>query len=260
MSQATNGNARIRGRTRRILGIDFFNDAIDVAVAQAMQGGLVLAPSGPGLAVDLVKTQSYRDAAAAADLVLVDSSALVLFWRVLTRETLNRISGLMFLRAFLQQEELKAQGTVFWVMPSEADAQRNFRWLEAQGYRIAPGDCYVAPRYAAGAVADDELLQRLESRKPRVVVIAIGGGIQEQLGHFLCQRLSYRPGVLCLGAAIAFLSGGQAKIPHWADSLMIAWMLRVLHSPRRFGGRYLKAWALLPLLWRNRERMPPLRG
>jgi N-acetylglucosaminyldiphosphoundecaprenol N-acetyl-beta-D-mannosaminyltransferase len=259
MSQAIDGNARIQGRTRRILGIDFFNDSIEVALAQAMQGGLILAPSGPGLAVDLVKTQSYRDAAAAADLVLVDSSALVLFWKALSGETLIRISGVMFLRAFLRQEELKGAGTLFWVMPSQEDAQWNFRWLEAQGFTIDPEDCYIAPQYDADAVADEELLRRIESRMPRFVMIAVGGGIQEQLGHFLRMRLPYRPGVLCLGAAIAILSGGQARIPHWIDALMIAWLLRVAHSPTRYGGRYIKAWALFPLLWKNRERMPPLR-
>ena len=260
MSQSNNGSHAIRGKTRRVLGIDFFTDAIELSVAQAMQGGLVLAPSGPGLAVDLVKSQPYRDAVAAADLVLVDSSALVLFWRMFSGETLNRISGLMFLRVVLQQEELKREGAMFWVMPSEEDARRNLGWLKAQGFALSPEDYCVAPHYGAGAVADDALLQRIESRKPRVVMIAIGGGVQEQLGYFLCQRLSYRPGVFCLGAAIAFLSGGQAKIPAWADTIMLAWLLRVAYSPRRFGSRYWKARALFPLLWRYREEMPPLRG
>ncbi len=225
-----------------------------------MEGGLVVAPSGPGLAVDLVNSQAYRDAVSSADLVLVDSSALVLFWRLFSGVKLSRISGLMFLREFLRQEELKAPGAVFWVMPSGEEARRNAGWLQSRGFRSSPGDFYVAQFYGGGALADPELLAIIESRKPRVVMLAIGGGVQERLGHFLVQRLSYRPGVLCLGAAIAFLNGGQARIPAWADTFMIAWLVRVLSSPRRFAGRYWKAWALFPLLWRNRERMPPLRG
>ena len=165
----------------------------------------------------------------------------------------------MFLRAVLLRPELKKEGAVFWVMPSQEEARRNFEWLGKQGFRNSPEDCYIAPHYG-GAVGDDELLRRIETRKPRIVVLAIGGGVQEQLGHFLARRLSYRPGIFCTGAAIAFLSGGQANIPAWIDTIMLAWLWRILYSPRRYAGRYWQAWGLFPILWRNREKMPPLRG
>jgi exopolysaccharide biosynthesis WecB/TagA/CpsF family protein len=248
------------GRTSRILGIDFFSGPIDSAIARAMRGGLVLAPSAPGLSDDLVHSQAYRDAVADADLVLVDSSALTLFWRLFTGESLRRISGLMFIREFLRQPELKEPGAVFWVMPSDEEARRNIAWLAEQGFRSTHEDYYVAPRYGTGAIADEALLAFIDARRPRVVLLAIGGGVQERLGHLLKQRLPRGTSILCLGAAIAFLTGGQARIPAWADTIMLAWLVRVLHSPRRFARRYWKAWALFPLLWTNREKMPPLRG
>jgi N-acetylglucosaminyldiphosphoundecaprenol N-acetyl-beta-D-mannosaminyltransferase len=250
----------IQGRTRKILGIRFFTDAIDIAVAQAMQGGLVLAPSGPGLAVDLVNTKSYRDAVAGADLVLVDSSALTLFWLMFSGESLQRISGLKFLRALVRKEELKKRAPVFWVMPSDEESRRNMKWLKAHGYEESPDNCYVAPRYSVDSIVDFELLRRIEAQRPKVVMIAIGGGIQEPLGHFLSRNLSYRPTIFCLGAAIAFLTGGQANIPRWGDALMLGWLFRIMYSPRRYAKRYWKAWALFPLLWSNRENMPPLKG
>jgi len=252
-------NQPIRGKTRKVLGIRFFNDALDVAVAQSLEGGLVLAPSGPGLAVDLVNTPSYRDAVAGADLVLVDSSALTLGWLMFSGETLSRISGLRFLRALVLKQELKKRSPVFWVMPSDEESRRNLAWLETQGFQNSPENCYIAPKYDVAAIVDEELLLRIEAQRPRVVMIAIGGGIQEPLGHFLSQRLSYRPSIFCLGAAIAFLSGGQANIPQWADSLMLGWLFRVMYSPRLYTRRYWQAWALFPLLWTNREKMPPLR-
>ena len=246
--------------TRRILGIDFYTGPIDSAVELAMRGGLVLAPSAPGLSDDLVHSQAYRDAAADADLVLVDSSALTLFWRLFTGESLQRISGLMFIREFLKQPALREPGAVFWVMPSEEEASRNIAWLAEQGFQSTHEDYYVAPRYGAGAISDEALIARIEDRRPRVVLLAIGGGVQERLGHLLKHRLPTGTAILCLGAAIAFLTGGQARIPAWADTIMLAWLVRVLHSPRRFARRYLRAWALFPILWRNRERMPPLRA
>ncbi len=50
--------------------------------------------------------------------------------------------------------------------------------------------------------------------------------MQERLGYALRKQLSYKPAILCLGAAIAFLSGGQANIPNWADRLMLGWLFR----------------------------------
>ena len=61
---------------------------------------------------------------------------------------------------------------------------------------------------------------------------------------------------MCLGAAIAFLTGGQANIPPWADKLIFGWLLRLLSNPRKFWRRYWEALRLAPLLWRWRARAP----
>jgi len=242
---------------RRVLGVDFFIGTLDEAVARALQGGLVVAPSAPGLAVDLVRSPAYRRALQTADLALTDSGFMVLLWRLFTGERLPRHSGLKFLRAMLARPELKRPGAVFWVMPSAEESTRNRAWLETQGVPVTPDDVYVAPAYAAtGELGDDTLVARLEARRPQVVMLAIGGGVQERLGDALRARLSQRPAILCLGAAIAFLTGGQASIPPWADRLMLGWLLRLATNPRRFWRRYWEALRLAPLLWRWRERAP----
>ena len=54
---------------------------------------------------------------------------------------------------------------------------------------------------------------------------------QERLGLYLKQRLSYRPAIHCIGAAIGFLSGDQVYIPVWADALGMGWLYRTLADP-----------------------------
>ena len=78
---------------RRILGVDFFIGTIEQATDRALAGGLVVAPSAPGLAVDLVKSPSYREALTTADLAITDSGYMVLLWRLFTGEKLPRHSG-----------------------------------------------------------------------------------------------------------------------------------------------------------------------
>ena len=239
--------------TRRVLGVDFFVGTIEAATERAVSGGgLVVAPSGPGLAVDLVKSPAYREALTTADLAITDSGWMVLLWRWLTGEKLPRHSGLKLIRAVLAREDLKAPGAIFWVMPSPEESARNLAWLQAQGFAVTEADTYLAPHYAPGPIHDEELLRRIEARRPRVVMLALGCGLRAQLG--------YRPGILCLGAAIAFLTGGQASIPPWADRLFLGWLLRLASSPRKFWRRYWDALALAPLLRRYRERLPELRA
>ncbi len=246
--------------TRRILGIDYFIGSVEQAVAKTLAGGLVVAPSGPGMAVDLVHSAEYREAVQSADLALTDSGYMILLWRLFTGEKLPRLSGLRFIRALLDEPALKAPRGSFWIMPSATESARNRQWLEARGYPLSDDDLYIAPFYGSARIDDPELIARIEARRPRVVMLCIGGGIQERVGCYLRRELSYRPGITCLGAAIAFETGGQASIPPWADRLMLGWLLRILSDPRKFGKRYAASIRLAPLLYRHRERLPPLRG
>jgi len=242
---------------RRILGVDFFTGEIDAAVGVVLShGGLVVAPSAPGLAVDLVKSASYREALTTADLAITDSGFMVMLWRAFTGEKIPRHSGLKLIRAVLARPELKTPGAVFWVMPSAEEDTRNRAWLVARGFPVTVEDVYLAPHYKAGAVIDDELVRRIEARRPRVVMLAIGGGVQERVGLMLRENLTVRPAILCLGAAIAFLTGGQIAIPRWADKLILGWLFRLASNPRKFWRRYWEAISLAPLVWRYRERLP----
>ncbi|HWB54482.1 MAG TPA: WecB/TagA/CpsF family glycosyltransferase [Tepidisphaeraceae bacterium] len=176
-----------------------------------------------------------------SDLALTDSGYFVLLWRLLKRERLPRISGLSYLRALLTLPEFCAAGATFWVMPSHQSAETNRSWLSGQNCPVSREDCYVAPYYDRGDLEDSALLGLLEVRRPRFVVICLGGGVQERLGYFLRNRLGYRPAIICTGAAIAFLSGDQSTIPGWVDRLFMGWFLRIIGNPRRFLPRYIRS-------------------
>jgi UDP-N-acetyl-D-mannosaminuronic acid transferase (WecB/TagA/CpsF family) len=240
--------------TEQILGIRFFVGSISDACERAAQGGLVLAPSGPGLSHDLLREPNYRAALEAGDLVLTDSSLLVLLWWLRTGRRMPRNSGLAFLRVCLRNQIERS--SVLWVMPNEAEMRRSLGWLKGTGLRATEDDCYIAPFYGPGPVADCRLLELIERRRPEVVMIAIGGGVQERLGLHLRNALTYRPSILCLGAALAFLSGGQVRIPRWVDRWMLGWLWRVASDPLTYGPRYWRAFRLGPLVFRHGRNAP----
>ena len=174
------------------------------------------------------------------------------------RERLERVSGLAYLKHLLKRPELRHFGKVAWIMPSLAARDRNLAWLQTMGHATGPDDCYLAPVYpSAGELHDGVLLAWIQARRPRHVIIALGGGVQERLGWFLKQNCTYAPGIHCAGAAIGFLSGDQVHIPDWVDRYFLGWLLRCLHRPVRFTPRYIKAARLAWLLWRYRGKSPP---
>ncbi len=278
--------------TRPILGVPFYTGDFPGLLARTRRGGLFVVPSAPVLA-GLAGDPAHRAAVEGADLALTDSGLMVLLWRGLRRERLPRYSGLKFLRALLAEPDFRAPGRTFWVMPGAEDAAANLAWLNGQGFALSEADTYLAPMYPrTGALADPALLAAIRARRPAYVMLNLGGGVQERLGHYLREELGkreakaeagdlkpesaggdpglapapqaagssprdsappYRPALICTGAAIAFLSGRQADIPVWADRLMLGWLIRCLRSPRQYVPRYWAAFRLVPLLWRHGE-------
>jgi N-acetylglucosaminyldiphosphoundecaprenol N-acetyl-beta-D-mannosaminyltransferase len=242
-------------RFQQILGVRFFvGDAHGAISEVSRKGGLVVVPAAPALK-NLAVDKGYREALLGADFAIADSAFMVLVWNLIDSNRIPKLSGLKYLRALVAQPEFQTLGNTFWVMPTPAGAQRNLRWLRQNGVDVANEDVYLAPIYGQ-AISDDELLARIEERRPRHIILGLGGGTQERLGLFLKQRLSYRPAIHCIGAAIAFLSGDQVHIPVWADALYLGWLYRTMADPRRFVPRYWDARHLAPLMLKYRDRLP----
>lgn len=244
--------------TCRVLGIDIANLSISQAVETASLGGLVLAPSAPGLC-DLAEDEDYCQSLYKSDMNLPDSGLAILLVRVLGLGKLHRTSGLGFLEALLDRPEAKKTQATFWVMPSWESMECNLDWLRSRGLPVSTDDCYIAPVYPKrGEVQDESLLKLLQGLKPRFIFICTGSGTQEKLGLWLKETLSGKPTICCIGAAIGFLSGDQVRIPAWADRMCLGWLFRCLSSPRKFVPRYAAALRLVWLAFRYRDQ-PPLR-
>ena len=72
-------------------------------------------------------------------------------------------------------------------------------------------DCYLAPHYSGGLIVDDALVEIAMRRKPRHVVVCLGGGTQERVGLMLKRECDFRPSIHCIGAAIGFLTGNPSS-------------------------------------------------
>lgn len=239
---------------RQILGVNFYVGDVQGAIRRLASGGLLVVPAAPALK-NMAWNEEYREALTNADVAIADSAFMVLLWNFMERDSIPRLSGLKYLQELLRQDEVRLPGNTFWVMANRSSAQTNLKWLRSQGIDVPKDHIYEAPMYDS-KIEDPQLIERLEALRPRHIVVAIGGGTQERLGLYLKRNLSYEPAIHCTGAAIAFLSGDQVRIPNWADRLYLGWLFRCFSSPRRFVPRYLSAPQLIPLLWRYRDQLP----
>jgi UDP-N-acetyl-D-mannosaminuronic acid transferase (WecB/TagA/CpsF family) len=272
---------------QRILGVRFFDGAAPDAVDYITRfGGYTVVPAAPAL-VKIEDDPTYRRTLVEADLAIADSGFMVLLWRLLQRRTIARISGLNYLRILLAKPELRERGSIFLVLPHQSSLEKTLVWLREEGFEIANDDCYIAPKYqrsevppspgfgvagrdqgsevphqsssASDNAEDRALLTILEARKPKHIIIGIGGGTQEKLGLYLREHLSYRPAIHCVGAALAFVTGDQKPIPMWADRVYLGWFLRLARAPHHYARRFAPAFRLPGMIWRFGSEMPPLK-
>ena len=169
---------------QRILGIRFFVGSAEEAVQIGLRGGLVVVPAAPAL-IELQTNEYYREAVFNADLAITDSGLMVLVWRVLTGKKIPAVSGLKFLKLLFELKALQSREAVLWIMPNAAARDQNLNWLRSQGCNFTESDCYLAPHYSSGRIVDDTLVEMAVKRKPKHIVVCLGGGTQERVGLML---------------------------------------------------------------------------
>lgn len=240
----------------RVLGIDFINEPVGKVVeVLKKEGGLMVVPAAPAL-VNIKADKAYYESLLAADLAIADSSYMAIWWNFFRRPRINRISGLEFLRVFLYDKEIIASNDILLVNPTIKEAEANKQLLNSIGFRLSEKNQYQAPFYDKKNVHDNELLEKIKALRPRFIIINIGGGTQEKLGAWIKSHLDYKPGIVCTGAAIAFLTGHQANIPHWADKLHLGWFMRCISEPKLYVPRYWNSFKLAGTILRFGSREP----
>jgi len=230
-----------------IFCIHFINGDYKTAISLLKKGALMVVPAAPALAT-IKEDQLYYNALLNSDFAIPDSGLMVLVLKIFKFIRIKKLSGLAFLDKFLNENILKENHCLFLVDPNEKEATINQKYLKSLRILIKDDDHYIAPFYNKDNIVDYVLLKLIEEKKPKYILINLGGGVQERLGSFLKNNLSYQPGILCTGAAIAFFTGQQVFIPRWVDKLFLGWLWRCFSNPHVFIPRYLKGFKFILML------------
>ena len=228
----------------RFFGINFIEGDFKNIKFLLDKGGMLVLPAAPALA-NIYSDKSYHKALKHADIALFDSGFFCLLLRIFKGIKIKKYSGLKFLTQFLKSLK-NCSDKILMINPSYNEQLLNKKYLKLK--KINNSNHYVAPFYNKNNVNDLKLLKMIKKDKPRYIVINLGGGVQELLGSYLKSNLAYKPSIICSGAAIAFLTGQQAKIPLIFDKFYLGWLVRIIFNPSVFISRYIKAFKLIFLM------------
>ena len=233
-----------------IFGIRFINGSYIDAMERLRNGGFMVVPSAPGLAT-LGSDLQYTKAVQNSDFAIPDSGFMVLLYRIFKGKRIRKLSGAMFIKLFVNEPFLKDKNKIFLVDPNIEESKLNHNYLNGVGIPLSRKNQYIAPIYDKTAIVDTQLLYILENlkEKPKFILINLGSGVQERLGYYLKNYLSFTTGIICSGAAIAFLTGAQAKMPNWVEKIYCGWLCRIIQNPKQYTMRYIKAFKLIYIFY-----------
>jgi N-acetylglucosaminyldiphosphoundecaprenol N-acetyl-beta-D-mannosaminyltransferase len=231
-----------------IFKIRFIDASLEEITEKIKAGGLMVVPSAPGL-VTIFKDKSYYKSLKESNFAIFDSGFLCLCLLFLKGVIVQKVSGLAFISAFISNASKLESGSIFLIDPTAIESDANRDLFLRSKYTLKKTNQYIAPIYKKKVIEDSVLLSKIKKIKPKYIIINIAGGVQEKLGLYLYQNIkSYKPSIICTGAAIAFLTKKQAPITPLLDKVYLGWLVRCVYDYKQFIPRYLKGFKLIPMI------------
>lgn len=196
--------------------------------------GFVVTPNVDHL-IRYYEEREFREVYEAADYVLLDSRFMSHLLR-LSRGIQIRVCPGSDLTERLFNEVVVRTDTIVVIGGSAAQARALAEDFGLQNLRhFNPPMGFIRDRQAV-----ETCLQFIEAHSPfRFCFIAVGCPQQERLAYELKSRGVARGLVLCVGAAINYMTGAERRAPRWMRRIGMEWLYRMLGRPGRLAPRYL---------------------
>lgn len=171
-----------------------------------------------------------------ASLVLTDGKPLALAVRWLYKKKQERISGMDFMPALLEQAAA-ISGKIFLYGSTQEVLERLREQIQAKypGVIIAGT---ISPPFRP--LSDDERaehIQHINQSGANFVLLALGCPKQEK--WMAANYTLINAPLLGLGGAFPVMAGIHKRSPRWMQELALEWLYRLLQEPRRMFKRYL---------------------
>jgi N-acetylglucosaminyldiphosphoundecaprenol N-acetyl-beta-D-mannosaminyltransferase len=167
-----------------------------------------------------------------ADLILTER-ALAVCSRILGNPLKDDVAGVAFAKELLPHCEKRGQSIYFLGATEEVQEA-----LTAMVRREYPG-LKVAGSHHGYFLKDnnDLVIEDIRSKKPDVLIVALGSPVQEYWIRENIERLNV-PVSVGVGGSFDVIAGLKIDAPKWIRKSGFEWMFRLLQDPKRYWGRY----------------------
>lgn len=216
--------------------------------------GFALATLNLDHVVKLGRSEAFRAAYAAQDLVVADGNPVVWLSRLAGRPVelvpgSELVAPLSALAARMGVPVALLGSTPEALAAAAAALERDHPGLRVVA-RIAPPFGFDPEGSAA-----DACLEELKAAGAGLCFLALGAPKQEIFAARARARLP-GCGFASVGAGIDFVAGTQTRAPGWVRAIAMEWLWRAMGNPRRLARRYAECFWVLPGLawqaWRRR--------
>ena len=209
------------------------------------KGGYLVIPAASSLST-IEYNKKYYLALKKSTIAIFDSGLFCLSLFLFKNIFFKKFSGYRFIKYFLIDKDVKNK-KILLLNPSAQEARYNIKYLKKKKFKFIMS--YVCPIYNEKTLSNDLLLfKKINKYKPEIIIINIGGGIQEVLALSIKNNVRLKTICICSGAALSFFTGQGARISDFIDNYYLGWFMRILKNTKIFLKRILKSITLISLV------------
>lgn len=206
------------------LNVDSFTFEEAIEYAKTISGQVVTI--NPEMINNAVQNPEFAEIINNAELVIPDGIGVQIGLKILGYNV-RRIAGIEFSRRMIE-ECAKSEQSVALVGAKPEIVQKAKENLEREIQGL-----YVTYAHDGYFKDDDEILNELKIRQPRLVLCALGSPKQEE---FILKAKKFLPDALFVGVGGSFdvWSGVVERAPEIYQKLGLEWLYRTVKEPKRF--------------------------
>ena len=206
------------------LNVDSFTFEVAIEYAKTISGQVVTI--NPEMINTAVQNPEFAEIINNAELVIPDGIGVQIGLKILGYNV-RRIAGIEFSRRMVE-ECAKSEQSVALVGAKPEIVQKAKENLEHEIQGL-----YVTYAHDGYFRDDDEILNELKIRQPRLVLCALGSPKQEE---FILKAKELLPDALFVGVGGSFdvWSGVVERAPEIYQKLGLEWLYRTVKEPKRF--------------------------
>ena len=225
-------------------GIKFYNLSPRKVLKKMIdEGGYLVAPAASSLQA-IHNNRPYHVALKDSTVAILDSGFFCILLRIFNKVKVKKLSGFLLMKNFLSRKSIKKK-RILLVNPNANDSKINYRFFKKKKFLNIYS--YIAPQYNALHLFNDhKLLKVIKNLKPDIILINIAGEKQEILAHYIHKKIQNKKiSIFCLGAAISFFTGAQAKVTVLTDKFYLGWLVRWIREPYKYWPRVFNSLKLM---------------